>query len=306
MIKHLIDEGEKQLNWKRYKITVLTGGEGFIPEWKEYIRKKIGKDRVIISAYGSSDIDIGVAFETFFSAFIRNLAWKNRKLRKALFGFGDKIPMVFQYDPLQYYIHQVERTRPDNTKVNEFEITSLDINIASPKIKYNIHDEGGVYSYEEMLRIIKKEVPDLIQRFKQCEIHNKRVLKLPFLWVNGRSDGTISLDGANIYPHNIDAAIHSDTELNKKTSSFKISVRTTKSGSFKFIISIELKKGYRPNNKMQSHYHDVIVQRLLKLNRDFKESYLKDKKSLEPNITLFGYETGPFKVKNKIKNIYID
>ena len=64
-IKKLVDEGAKKIRWKDYKVDFVTGGEGFVEEWRDYIKKKIGnKNTVIISSYGASDIDIGISFET--------------------------------------------------------------------------------------------------------------------------------------------------------------------------------------------------------------------------------------------------
>ncbi|MBT5924363.1 hypothetical protein HOH30_01400, partial [Candidatus Woesearchaeota archaeon] len=61
-VKNLIDECSKEINWKRYNIDLVTGGEGVTLEWVNHIRKKLHKNSKIISSYGASDVDIGIGF----------------------------------------------------------------------------------------------------------------------------------------------------------------------------------------------------------------------------------------------------
>jgi len=305
-LKRLIDKGKKEINWRNYKIDIITGGEGFIPEWRDYIRDKLGRNCRIFSAYGSSDIDIGIAFETPFTIFIRDLVRKNVKLRERLFGSKNKIPMVFHYNPMQHYIRNITSKRKDGTKVSEFEITALERSAISPKIKYNIHDEGCVFSFEKMINILNEYEKNFIEEFYESESQSKNVLRLPFLWINGRTDGTVSIDGANVYPSQIEMCIHSDKGLLDKTNSFKISIDKGEKGSFRFVVLIELKENYKGNKKLQKKYQDVILKNLLKLNDDYKASYFGNKKFANPKIVIYANNTGPFRlVSEPIKNKYI-
>ncbi len=302
-IKELIDLGQKRIKWKNYRINIITGGEEFIPEWRDYINKKLGQCCQIFSAYGSSDIDIGIAFETLFTKFIRSLIRKNIEIRKTL--FGDKIPMVFQYDPLRHYIRNVTNRRKDGSYVSEFEVTELDESIVSPKIKYNIHDEGGVFEFQYIIDILSKYDNSFIEEFKEV-YQTKPILKLPILWIVGRTDGTISIDGANIYPSQIEMCLHCNKELSHKTNLFKISVLKSKRGGFRFAISVELKDGYKPSLALQKKYHDIILSNLQKFNNDYRESYVKNKACSDPKIIIYKYDTGPFRSdRNLVKNKYI-
>jgi len=302
-IKNLVDCGK--IKWGKYKnIDILTGGEGFVPEWRAYIKSKLGKKTKIISAYGSSDLDIGIAVETQFSIFIRDLLAKNKELRRELCGHEDKIPMVFQFDPLQHYIKNVTVTRKDGAKINEFQVTMLNPKTESPKIKYNIHDEGGVLGFEEMSRRLRVHEPDYLKKFRKNGGIIRNMLHFPFLMVIGRSDGTISLDGANVYPHNIEVGLHCNKKLAGITSNFKISNRIDKKKDACFIVCIELKKGVKPSKSLRTIYHDTIFKKLLEINSDYRRSY-KNNNSLKPTIKLFEYGKGHFKDKNTIKNRYI-
>ena len=304
-IKKLIDRGNK-IKWEDYHIDIITGGEGFIPEWRDYVHKKLGRKCKIFSAYGSSDIDIGIAFETPFTIFIRSLVRRNIALRKKLFGSKDKIPMIFHYDPMQHYIRNVTSTRKDGTKVSEFELTVLDKDTASPKIKYNLHDEGGVFGFDKMSDILNEYEKNFAEEFENLYYSRKNILKLPFLWINGRTDGTVSIDGANVYPSQIEMCIHSDKELLEKTNSFNITINKDKKGNFRFAVLIELKEKYKPNNKLQKKYHDVILNNLKKLNGDYKESFIHNKAFADPKVILYKFNTAHFKLESEpIKYRYI-
>jgi phenylacetate-CoA ligase len=290
-LKQLFDT--PSIKWKDYKINIITGGESIPLEWKDNIKKKLNKNSKIISSYGASDIDIGIGFETPFSEFVREQAKQNPKLNKELFK-AEFNPMVFQYNPLTHYI--------ENTKKHEYSVTILDPCVASPKVKYNVHDKGGKISYKNIIKILKKYNKPAVKKF----LKKNKTLKLPFLYVIGRSDGTVSVDGANVYPEQIGAAIESNPTTSKTTNRFMIKKEYCKNQKVTFKILIETKRGKEINNTLKKTYERTILKKLMELNRDFKESYLKNK-SLKPKIEIYKYNSNKdFKAsKNKIKNKYI-
>ncbi len=271
---------EKNFNWKEYHIDIITGGDGTAYGWHDYIRSYLRKDSKIISAYGSSDIDIGVGFETEYSQWIRKQCAEIPELNNDIFK-KKQIPMLFQYNPTMYYV---------KNKGKEFTITALNPKIASPKIKYNLHDEGGQVSYKRMKLLLEKYGLE----------YKKETLKMPFLFVIGRSDGTISLDGANVYPQQVQRAIYTDEELTTKTNRYALEKRTDKKHNIQFFIHIELKKRAKKTARLKNKYARIIHRELLKENADYKESYTNNKR-LKPRIKLYRINEGPFEEK-RIKN----
>jgi phenylacetate-CoA ligase len=299
-VKNLIDNYDKKIKWKDYKIDLITGGEGVTLEWVHYIKNKLKKGAKVVSSYGASDIDIGVGFETPLCFFIRELIAKNQQLKQELFGHED-LPMVFQYNPTMHYINEVDAK--DGKK--EFEITVLDKYAISPKIKYNLHDEGRKFSFNELLTIIKKHEPKYLQKFSKKKEDIENILKLPFLCIFGRSDGTLSFDGANVFPDQIEDAILTDKELEKKTSRFKMERKHNKNHNVEFHVHVELKKQYKQTPKLKNKYVNKILTHLLEVNPDFKESVTKNK-TLKPVVNLYHYDQKIFKRDDsKVKNIYI-
>ncbi len=300
-IKNLIDDNKDQINWKDYNIDLVTGGEGVTLEWVYHVKKQLKPSAHLVSSYGASDIDIGIGFETPLSFFIRERVAQNQILREALFGKKDA-PMVFQYNPTIHYIREVVSAEGKN----EYEITLLDKSVAVPKIKYNLHDESRKFTYTEMMYQLEKHDAAFWQDFVgKSGGKMEDVLHLPFLCIFGRSDGTLSFDGANVFPNQIERSILKDDELEKKTSRFKIEKRYDKTHNVQFHIHIELKLKGRMNLAISRKYARVILDGLMDLNPDYKESYTKNAK-LKPIIHLYPAGHPFFKVDDiKAKNNYI-
>ncbi|HIH15723.1 MAG TPA: hypothetical protein HA360_01555 [Nanoarchaeota archaeon] len=294
-LKILFDR--KDIRWKDYTIDVLTGGESNSLEWKRYIRKKLGNQKaIIISSYGASDIDIGIGFETPFSEFIRELSYTNPELNKELFGVHEN-PILFQYNPLMHYI--------ENTPKKDFTITLLDPSVYSPKIKYNLHDRGGSISYESLLRIVEGHEKNKLKAFLQ----KNKTLKLPFLFVVGRVDGTISIGGNNIYPEQIGIAIQ-NSPVGTKVNRFMLASHIDTRQNANFHVYVELKKGVEKNTKIKTVLEKAILDVLLKKNLEYSEYYHNHKanqKCLEPHVFLYAFDQEKmFKNQDgKIKNQYI-
>jgi phenylacetate-CoA ligase len=294
-LKNLFDS--KQINWKKYKIDVLTGGESTSVAWKRYIKKQLGNDKVkIISSYGASDIDIGVGFETPFSEFIREFCLDHPELNQKLFGTSQN-PIVFQYNPLMHYI--------ENTEKGDFNITILDENVTSPKVKYNLHDQGGKISYKEMIKVLKKYDKRKLKAFT----NKNKTLKLPFLYVCGRIDGTISIGGNNIYPEQIGTAIQ-ESKFASAVNRFMIGSSHDQNFNVKFDVHVELKKGTKENAAVKATLEKVIFKTLMDKNLEFKEYYQNHKsnqKYLKPQVSLYKFDKEEIfkKQDGKLKNSYI-
>ncbi len=296
-IKNLIEENP-DFPWKKYNLDLVTGGEGITLDWVYYMRRKLKPGAKIVSSYGASDVDIGVGFETPFSFFIRELLNSDAALCRQLFGREDA-PMVFQYNPLMHYIENVYG--PDGKP--EFVITLLDTKAALAKIRYNLHDEGRRFSYLDLVGVIKSHFGSQYDSFVQT--NGSDILHLPFLCVFGRSDGTLSFDGANVFPHQIERGIMRNKELSAKTSRFKIEKKYDVKHNVEFHVHVELKKGHSKGEPLRKKYHKAILEELVSTNPDFKESVTQNP-SLTPHVNLYSFEHPLFHQDNvKVKNIYI-
>ena len=298
-VKNLIEE-HPEVGWKRYNIDLVTGGEGVPIEWVYYMKRKLKEGAKIVSSFGCSDVDIGIGTETSFCFFIRELAYKNEKLRQELFG-KEELPMVFQYNPLTHYIHPTKS--PEGKE--EFAITLLDSHAAVPKVKYNLHDEGKKLRFQEMIDTLTKYEPHFLKKFSASGYGKAEdIINLPFLCIFGRSDGTLSFDGANVFPDQIEGGILNNAKLEKITHRFKMERHFDHKHDVEFRVHVELKQGIKLDNKLKPKYQSSILKEILKLNPDYCESYSHNQKII-PIIYLYSFDHPLFKQDDrKVKNIY--
>lgn len=290
-LKYLIDVAEERsFPLKDFTLYGLVGGEGMSEGLRDYLLKHFEK---VYSGYGATDLEIGIAGETPLSVAIRREARKNDRLRQAFFGEDSRLPMLFQYNPLMHYIE----INPNGELV--FTITRL--NILSPRIRYNIHDEGGVMRFADMIKVCEENgfnPKELLGSEFDC------MPRLPYLWVYGRKDSTISIMGANIYPEDIEQCLYEENELAKITKSFCIGLHEEENSevrpSFSFEVTCEITGG------LQEQFRNKIVQRLVALNQDFKEAWHEHQETLMPVVALYSVGEGPFEKDSKrIKQVRI-
>ncbi len=292
--KTLFEGGGKKISWKRYKIDVLTGGEGFVIGWRERMKQLLGENATIISAYGASDIDIGIAFETPLSILIRELCFKNKEVKKII-SDNELYPMVFQYNPLAHYITNEKEN-------NEFTITPLDDCVSAPKVKYNLHDGGKKISFNEMIEQVNKVSNNALNEYV---MRNKdEILHFPFLIVSGRTDGTISINGTNIYPSQIEMALMKDKTSFHLLNSFMISAQNT--SKTRFTVKIELNKGIKITKNLKKIYEGIVMKNLPKISEEYAQAKEDFKEAMTPFVEVYAYCEGPFKKdKKRIKHKYI-
>ena len=79
----------------------LLGGEGNSEGLRDYLLRRF---RSVVSGYGATDVEIGLAAETPVTVALRRLALERREIAEALFGETDRVPMVFQYNPMLHHV----------------------------------------------------------------------------------------------------------------------------------------------------------------------------------------------------------
>jgi len=295
----IIEVGEKEnIIWEKLNIKLWVGGEPTSENWRKYIRKKFGAKpddlSFLANVYGTSDAG-GIAYSSPLSSLVMNLASKDKKLNRDLFN-DDILPSIAQFNPMSYYIEEAK---------GEIVINFLS---GVPLIRYNIHDRGGVISYNKALEILKNHGYDVKKMLIQKGYSKNKIWKWPFLYTFGRKDNTVSIGGANVYPENIEPVLYRK-EL-RRINSFRLTIETSEKGEMRFAILIELKPGRKVAGKsfanLKKKYHDILLKRLLRVNEDYKDAYENDSKYTDPVINIYGYRQGPFVLdKKRTKPKYI-
>jgi phenylacetate-CoA ligase len=278
-LKHLIDEARnRNFPLQQYRLNGLVGGEGMSEGLRDYLLQSFGK---VFSGYGATDLEIGIAGETPVAVAIRRLAWQRPDIRIALFGDDSRLPMLFQYNPLMHHI-EVNENR-------ELLFTITRRTLLSPRIRYNVHDQGGIARFDTM----KNKLLSLGEDFSDLPgIDSTTLLNLPFVWVFGRRDYTISVMGANIYPEDLEQCLYAEPELAKVIHSFCMSVSEGPQGDVRPCFLFEVNKV--PDKVMSDQFKRTIPEQLRKFNNDFREAWKEYPETLVPEIKLYGIGQGPF------------
>ena len=276
-LKHLIDVAEQEgFPFEQYHLDALVGGEGMSEGLRDYLLKRF---RLVYSGYGATDLEIGIAGETPVAVAVRRLAWKDPKVKAALFGADSRLPMLFQYNPLMHHIEENQN--------RELVFTINRGSVLSPRIRYNVHDEGGVARFDEL----EDRLRDLGCNLRELVPGSGRLLRLPFLWIYGRRDSTISVMGANIYPEDLEQCLYAEPGLARITRSFCLSL-SEQGAQVRpcFLFEIESE----PTEELKKQFGTAMVRRLAELNADFREALHEYAQTLQPEIRLHRLGEGPF------------
>lgn len=293
-LKNLIEEGENQkIDFSKYKITLVGGGEDNTENWRDYLAEKLNinieKPGIpkIYSNYGAVDVGLGTALESPLTLLIRRLAWKNKDLSLHLFH-EEHPPMLFQYNPLLHFIEEEN---------GEILFTCYN---STPVVRYNIKDRGGAIPFSKMINLLKEFGIDIVDILKTKGFNPKTVLRMPFFYVYGRSDGTIIFRGANLYNENFQDALSDSRIIKYHTGSFRVEKIDNKEGNPDIKIMVELKTNISPgDNSLKKLFRNVILETLQERNSEFKDAISHIKYPVLQIDFL-----GPSK-KDKIKNKYI-
>ena len=313
-IKHLCEEMKKrEFNFGAYRLYAIVGGESMTEAMRDYLEKYFLKVR---SGYGATDIQLGIGGETDFTIWSRKQLINNSKLRNLILGdHENRIPMLFHYNPLDHFI-EINAKSEVIISINSFKVLS-------PRLRYNIEDEGKIFEYKEFVQLLilagysKEEIK---------EVSKSNPVKMPILLIFGRKDGTISYMGANIYPQDVEQGIY-QSQFADKIENFILSLEQNDKLESKTTINIELKEGILvqryPNVfanlpesqnqtssliiEMESDIANNVRNFMAQVNKDFRESLREDPAAGQIDIRFYEYNSGIFANKNakQIKNKYI-
>jgi phenylacetate-CoA ligase len=290
-LKYLFDEGERRgFNWQAYTIHGLVGGEGMSEGLRDYLLKYA---KTVYSGYGASDLEIGMAGENPLTVMIRKLCFKDLALIKTIFGDEHRLPMLFQYNPLDHLVEIID---------HEVVVTISKPWTLSPRIRYNIKDEGGMLTFDEMKQKLGLHGINLEELERKCAYPR---WYLPFLFIYGRKDSTVSVMGANIYPEDVESIIYSIPLLASSINGFAISLEEDAGGNPRPCFEFEL-LDLRPKLEVEAMLRLILSPELAKLSLDYKKAREEYPQAVEPIVRTFGMHEGPFKANlSRIKRRYV-
>ncbi|WP_341526905.1 phenylacetate--CoA ligase family protein [Nostoc sp. UHCC 0302] len=257
-LKDVIDTGiARGVEWQQYQIKLVMAGEVFSEEWRSLVGERVASQNPcydFASLYGTADAGV-LANETPLSICIRRFLAENPNAAKALFG-ESRLPTLLQYDPINRFF-EVE----DGALL-------FSGNNGIPLIRYNILDTGGLIGYDAMLQFLAEwgfnPVAALNQNAQARGIHS-----LPFVYVFGRSNFTVSYFGANIYPENVTVGLEQPVIQEWVTGKFVLQVKEDADKNRFLSVFVELAPGVESSQDIQQAIASSILSQLLRLNSEF-------------------------------------
>ncbi|MDO8987597.1 MAG: hypothetical protein Q7V14_05175, partial [Coriobacteriia bacterium] len=303
-LKTVIDEGFRRgIDWKSINVKLGLGGEGYSEQWRAHVGAQLGidasKDLLAISGgYGAADIGMSIGREYPLTVLMRQLCVQDPALAQALFDDravrSGTLPGLMQYNPVTSYIEEVG---------GELVFTVLS---GIPLVRYNIHDSGGVLPFEQTLEMLKDHGYDIGARLAALGYGGEQLWRLPFFYVFGRSDGTVSIVGANIFPENIQAILSESSD--DAIVTFRLSVSTSDDFSQRLVVDME----HHSEDLLESEaallserYRVLLLNGLRRINQDFRDAHDDNPQCADPIVTIHCRRTGPFTTSSGIKNLYI-
>ena len=296
-VKDVIDRGKiSGVEWPKLDVKFIFGGEVISEKFRDYILKAVGKTKEAdklteaMNTYGTADSAI-LGYETPISIYLRRHASKNIEIRNELFRETTQLPTVTQYDPRFKFFEEI------NVKLIFTSASGI------PLIMYDIGDTGSLISYDQFLSTLKRHDINVESELKKLGV-KKYNYKLPFLYLFGRRDLTVTLYGLNVYPENIKAALESE-ELSKfVTGKFMMATEETAKHNQYLSVNIELAERVRNGGSLQRLVTKMVVEKLNELNSEYRKLHTSIGKKAIPKVELIKYND-PRYFKIKIKQQWI-
>lgn len=278
-LKEVVDLAtEENFPLHEHNIVGVVGGESLSENQRKLINAQPNRTgfRKCYSAYGASDLDVTIGYETDFAIELRNALHNNSWLAKELLGENEFVPMIFPYDPLNYQIETDEEQNLIFTCVRGDRI--------SPRVRYNLGDRGKIMPLSDVLATLKKH---------GITLKSPHETHLPLLFVWGREGSQITIDGANIAPENLEDALR-DQELLKGVYRYGF-LQYEEEGNAVTEILIEAEDSAKidPND-----FHKKVIHGLKNYNQEFNK--LMGEKPNPPRLRILKKGEGPMALQREL------
>ncbi|MBE9192436.1 phenylacetate--CoA ligase family protein [Gloeocapsopsis crepidinum LEGE 06123] len=256
-IKDVIDTGiSRSIDWQQYQTKLVFAGEVFSEEWRSLVGERIKVKNLCYDTaalYGTADAGV-LGNETPLSICIRRFLADHPAIARELFG-ESRLPTLVQYDPCDRFFEVQDGT------------LLFSGNNGIPLIRYHIADTGGLIPYNTMLDFLAAAGFDPVEALQQYGVRGN--CSLPFVYVFGRSDFTVSYFGANIYPENVTVGLEQPEIREWITGKFVLQVKEDADRNRYLSVVVELAPEIDDSEDRRQAIAASIRVQLLRLNSEF-------------------------------------
>ncbi|HVW29943.1 MAG TPA: phenylacetate--CoA ligase family protein [Polyangiaceae bacterium] len=269
-LKDVLEYGAARgLDFARMNTKCVMAGEVFSESWRELVTQRMGAPSPCYSTaslYGTADGGV-LANETPLSIAVRQRLASAPELARELFG-ESRLPTLAQYDPRARFFETDGRTL----------LFSSDG--AVPLVRYAILDHGGVLAHDDLVGKLRAAGLNPYD-----ELSGERgARRLPFVFVFGRSDFTVSFYGANVFPENVSVGLEAPGVHEFVSGKFVMEVAEGGDAPARLSIAVELAPGEQATAARAERVAQSVLLALLRLNSEFS-SYVPEERRL-PQVTL--------------------
>lgn len=280
-IKDLIDDApEHGVDWKRWDMRIVCAAEAFSEHFREYLMQKTGmKDpyRSIMNIYGSAELGT-MATETPLSILLRRLATKHEVLYRKLFSEANRLPTLAQFIP--------DLVSFEAGAGGEIYATG---GTALPFVRYDIGDQGGVFSYVDAVRMCTEVGINLSAETKRAGI-DETVMELPFVYLYERADLSVKLYGAIIYPEHVKIGLQNSTLEKFLTGRFTMTTEHDTKHNEYLEINVELQHNVKDGEPIRAALVESIVKSLSSSSGEYKNNHASIGDRVSPHIVFWPHE----------------
>jgi phenylacetate-CoA ligase len=260
-LKEVVDAGRaEKLAWDSFNTRLVTAGEVFSEAWRDLVLERLGQNgslNSVASLYGTADAGV-LGNETPLSVAIRRFLSERPEAARELFG-EERLPTLCQYDPTARYFEAVEG---DAGRTLAFSGDN-----GAPLLRYHIADHGGIVRFEQMRAHLVKYRFDPEMAVAQAGLAAAR--RLPFVYVFGRANFTVSFFGANIFPETVSLALERPDLSGWTTGKFVMEVKEGLAERPRFTVAIELAEGAKAEPARIDRAEMAILETLLAQNSEY-------------------------------------
>jgi phenylacetate-CoA ligase len=297
-LKHLRDRLDAiSFPWESYRIRGMVGGEGMTEALRDYLQERF---EVVRSGYGASDLSIGLGAETAFTVWLRKRLMTDAELRRELLGADEqRLPMIFQYNPLESFL-----------EVNghgELLCTINSRHVLQPKLRYNVGDEARLASLPDVRRLLRRDPA----RWAECvAATGDERMSLPLLLLFGRKDSTVSYMGANIYPQDVEYGLYAGNPAAAAIERFWLGLDEQADLEPRPVVNVELRADADLDEPARAELARTcragVLRHLAAVSRDFAQSLEEDPTAADLRVRVLDAGTGPLAGgPPKLKNTYL-
>jgi phenylacetate-CoA ligase len=134
-------------------------------------------------------------------------------------------------------------------------------------VRYHIADSGGLVDYQRMLRFLAERGFDPLAAIRSSS--DRGIRPLPFAYVFGRADFTVSYFGANVFPENVTVGLEQPPIDQWVTGKFVMQTREDDDRNAYLSIVVELGGDVSADQAKLGAITDSILRNLLRLNSEF-------------------------------------